>query len=321
MRSMFKIFSLPVLLLFAAAAAGQNYPVKPVRIVIGFPPGGPNDLIARAVAPRLTENMGQPFFIENKPGGNAVIGTSFVAKSQPDGYTLLVFSSSQTINPSTRKVIPFDTLKDFVGVSGLAVGQIVLAVNPGVAAQSLKDFVALAKSSPGKLNYGSTGTGSATHLGMELFNLMAGIRTVHVPYQGAGPATQDLLAGTVDALFMGVSTAVPYISAGKVRPLAMASLKRSSALPDIPSFQEEGFQKFDISSAFGLLAPSATPRLVVNRLNDGVQKVLDIGDIKQAFTKLGLEPWQLKPSELQEWLAGEVERWQHVARAINYQLE
>ena len=321
MRSMFRIFSLPVLLLFAAAAAGQNYPVKPVRIVIGFPPGGPNDLIARAVAPRLAENMGQPFFIENKPGGNAVIGTSFVAKSQPDGYTLLVFSSSQTINPSTRKVIPFDTLKDFVGISGLAVGQIVLAVNPGVSAQSLKDFVALAKSSPGKLNYGSTGTGSATHLGMELFNLMAGIRTVHVPYQGAGPATQDLLAGTVDALFMGVSTAVPYISAGKVRPLAMASLKRSSALPDIPSFQEEGFPKFDISSAFGLLAPSATPRLVVNRLNDGVQKVLDIGDIKQTFTKLGLEPWQLKPSELQEWLAGEVERWQHVARAINYQLE
>ena len=305
--------------LMAAVTNAQTYPVKPVRFISPFPPGGPTDLLARPVGAKLMEILGQPFVIDYKSGAAGTIGADHVAKSAPDGYTLLVITGSFNTAPSSQQSLPYDTLKDFTGVSPLARGHSVLVVNPTIPASGLKALVALAKAQPGKLNYASSGAGSIVHLGMELFKLTAGINMVHVPYKGVSPALQDVIGGYVDLMFIGASPSIAQIKAGKVRALAVASPQRSPSFPDTPTIAELGYPKFEIGSNYGVMAPAATPRAVVSRLNAALEKILAHPDIKKAYAAFGVEPWWETSERFTAWIGEDVARWAAVAKAINYQ--
>ena len=321
MRVLKKICVLLVLVAMSELAGAQSYPGKPVRIINAFPPGGPTDLMSRAIGPKLGESLGQPVIVEYKPGANARIGTDYVAKSAADGYTLLLIPPSHLTNPSTQKNLPYDSLKDFTGVSPVAHGDVVLLVNPKLPINSVKELVALAKSRPGKLNYASATTGGSLHLGAELLKLVAGFDMLMVPYNGAGPALQDLIAGTADLMFVSAAPAIAQIRAGRVRLIAVASLKRSSSFPDTPTVVEAGYAKFEIGSDYGIIAPAATPRPVINRLNGALEKILATPEVRPIFAGLGVEPWWDTPEQYTTWIRDEVEKWAAVARAIKYQPE
>ena len=305
-------------LLLSGQALAQTYPAKPIRMISAFSPGGPTDLLGRPVGQKLYEAMGQPVIIDYKPGGNAIIGTDYVAKAAADGYTLLLIAPSQIINPSTQKFLPFDMLKDFTGLSPLAHGDVVLVSNPKLPFKSVKELVALAKSRPGMLNYGSTGTGSTVHLGGELFKIMAGVDIMHVPFKGGGPALAALVAGTVDVAFVGAPPAAAHIKSGNVRLLAVTSLKRSESFPDAPTVVEAGYSNFAIGSDYGILAPAATPRAAINRLNGALQKILAAPEIKTLFAGLGVQSWWDTPEHYTTWFAEEVAKWDTVAKTIKY---
>ena len=301
-----------------STSAALAYPTKPVRFISPFPPGGPTDLLARPVGAKLQEALGQPFVIDFKSGASGTIGADHVAKSAADGYTLLVITASFNTAPSAQSSLPYDTLRDFTGVSPLARGHVVLIANPRIPASNLKALVALAKAQPGKLNYASSGAGGTVHLGMELFKLAAGINMLHVPYKGVGPAQQDVIGGYVDLMFIGVSPSIGQIKAGKVRALAVASPQRSAALPDTPTIAEMGYAKFEIASNYGIVAPAATPRAVVSRLNGALEKILAHADIKKAYAAFGVDPWWEPAEKFTTWIGEDVARWAAVAKAIDY---
>lgn len=303
----------------ASTGTGPVYPAKPVRFISPFPPGGPTDLLSRPVAAKMMEALGQPFVIDYRAGASGTIGADHVAKSAPDGYTLLVITASFNTAPSSQSSLPYDTLKDFTGVSPLARGHSVLIANPRIPATNLKALVALAKAQPGKLTYASSGAGGVVHLGMEQFKLAAGINVLHVPYKGVGPAQQEVIAGFVDLMFIGVSPSIGQIKAGKVRALAVASPQRSAALPDVPTIAEMGYPKFEIASNYGIMAPAATPRAIVNRLNGALEKILAHPDIKKAYNGFGVDPWWETSERFSAWIGEDVSRWAAVAKAINYQ--
>jgi tripartite-type tricarboxylate transporter receptor subunit TctC len=298
-----------------STSSGQSYPSKPVRIIVPFTPGGPNDLVARPVAPKLQELMGQPIVIDYRAGANGIIGSELVAKSPPDGYTLLVISSSFTINPSTQAKLPFDPIRDFAAVSSLAKSDIILIVNPAVPARSVKEFVALAKSRPGKLNYGSSGTGGSLHLAAELLKMTAGIDMVHIAYKGAALALTDVIGGHVDSMFIAAPGAIPQIKAGKVRVLATASARRAPALPDTPTFAEAGFADVQVDSRYGLIGPAAMPAAVVARLQAAIAKALAAPEVRERYTALGLDPAPSSPQEYAAYLREDVVRWRKVVAA------
>ena len=304
-------------LLLTAPAGAQNYPTRPVRIMTAFPPGGPTDLIGRPIAQKLQEALGQPFIVDYKPGGNATIGTDYVAKSAPDGYMLLLIPPSHTTNPSTQKALPYDTLKDFTGVSPLSRGEVVLITNPKLPVNSVKELVSLAKSQPGKLNYASSGTGGSLHLGGELFKMVAGIDMVHIAYKGAAPALTDVMAGTADLMFISAVPAVAQIKSGKVRLLAVASPRRSTTYPDTPTVAET-YPKFEVGSNYGLIAPAATPKAAIAKLNSALEKILASPEIKKTFNGLGVDPWWDTSDNFTEWVRDEVNKWGTVAKAIHY---
>lgn len=320
MKLLSKLCVLSMFAWMSGQAVAQNYPTKPVRIIIAFAPGGPLEIV-RPVAQKLTEALGQPFVIDYKPGGNSVIGADHVLKSPADGHTLLTFTSSFTINPSTQKSLPYDTRKDFTAVSFIARGDIILIVNPGLPVRNVKELVALLKSQPGKLNFASNGTGTALHLAGEMFKVLMGVDMTHVPYKGAGPATLDVVAGNANLAFMSVPPAVPMIKAGKLRLIGVASLKRAAAFPDTPTIDEQGIPKFEVVSFYGMTARSEVPRPVIGRLNDAMQKILAMDDIRQAFNNSGVDPWYMKAAEQQSWLEQEMDKWQKVTQAIKYQPE
>lgn len=300
-------------------AHAQNYPIKPVRIVSPFAPGGPTDLLSRPVSAKLHESLGQPFVIDYKAGAAGAIGAEHVAKSAPDGYTLLVITGSFSVAPSTMPSLPYDTLKDFTGVSPLARGHSLLVINPRVPVTGLKELVTLARAQPGKLTFASAGAGSIIHLGMERFKLAAKIDMLHVPYKGVAPAMQDLIGGYVDTMFVGASPSIGHVRAGKLRAIAVASPQRSSAFPDTPTVAEMGYADFEITSSYGLIAPAATPRMVINRLQEAVGKALAHNDVKKAYASFGVEPWSDSAERYTTWIAGDVARWAAVARAIKFQ--
>ena len=309
------------LALLSSAAAAQNYPAKPVRVMVAFAAGGPIDLVARPISVKLTEALGQSFIVDYKPGANGIIGSEFVAKSAPDGYTMLVFSPAHTINPSTQKSLPYDTLKDFAGVSPLGRTDVVLVVNPALPVKNVKELVALAKSRPGKLNFASSGTGGSLHLAGELLKVVAGIDMTHVPYKGASPALMDVVAGTADLAFIAAPPAVPMIKAGKVRLIGVSSLKRAASFPDTPTVEEQGYPKFEVTSGYGIVVPAATPKAAINRVNGALEKILATAEIRQIFNGMGLDPWYMTADELQTWLRDDTEKWQKVTKAIKYQPE
>lgn len=310
---------LAVLALLNLPSYGQVYPVRPVRLIVAFAPGGPIDLLARPVSQRLTESLGQSFVIDFRTGGNGIIGTEHVAKAAPDGHTLLIFSSGHTINPSTQRSLPYDTLKDFAAVSPIARSEFVLIVNPKLPVNTVQELVALAKSRPGALNFSSSGTGGALHLSGEFLKLAAGIQMTHIPYKGAAPALLEVIAGNADLAFVAAPPAIPQIRAGKVRVIGVASARRWSYLPDVPTIDEQGYPGFEVTAGYGLVAPSGTPGFILSKLNDAMERILSSPEFPPMLAKMGLDPWYLKPDKLQAWLSSDVQKWQRVTKAIKYE--
>ena len=309
-------FAVIVLLLAVGRlSSAQEYPAKAVRIIVPFAAGGPNDLSVRPVAQKLYEFLGQPFIIDYRTGANGIIGSELVARSAPDGYTLLVISSSFTINASTYAKLPFDPIRDFAAVSSLATSDIIFVVNPTVPVKSVSQFVALAKSRPGKLNYSSSGNGGSLHLAAELFKLTAGLDMVHVPYKGAALALTDVIGGHVDSMFISAPGAVGQIKAGKVRVLAVASPRRAQALPDTPTFAEAGFPDVQVDTRYGILAPAATSAAIVARLQAAIARALAVPEVRETYIALGLDPAASSSQDYAVYLRDDVVRWRKVVTA------
>lgn len=302
--------------LFAAAASAiaQSYPNRPVRMVVPLSAGGFADVPARIIAPRLSEALGQQVFVENRPGAGATIGTDFVAKSKPDGYTLLFTGTPHVISPALYKNLPYDPLKDFASVMLVAAGPYVLVVNPQLPVKSLQELIALAKAQPGKIDYASSGNGSAQHLVSALFASMAGIELSHVPYKGSGPAMQDLLGGQVKVSFAGIPNVMPHVRAGKLRPLAVSTPKRSPDLPDVPTVAEAGVPGYDATLWLALLAPAGTPNDIVQKLYAETAKVLREPEVQKAVAATGVDVSVIGPAELPTFLRAEVDKWGKVVR-------
>ena len=300
-------------------AYAQEYPAKAVRIIVPFAPGGPNDLAVRPVAQKLYELLGQPFVIDYRAGANGIIGSDLVAKSAPDGYTMIVISSSFSINASTQAKLPFDPVRDFAPVSSIATSDIIFVVNPTVPVRSVKEFVALAKSKPGKLNYASSGTGGSLHLGGELLKATAGINMVHVPYKGAALALTDVIGGHVDSMFISAPGAFVQIKAGKVRVLATASARRAPSLPDTPTFAETGYPEVQVDTRYGLLAAAATPPAIIARLEAAIAKALSTPEVRDAYAALGLDPIASSAQAYGTYLRNEIVRWRKIVATAKLQ--
>ena len=297
------------------ALAQSNWPVKPLRIVIPFPPGGPTDIIGRAASRKLEEAYAQPAVIENRGGAGGTIGAEFVARSPADGYTMLVGSlSTHGIAQSLYPKLGYDVLKDFHHVTLLAMVDNFLVVHPGVPAKNVKELIALARRNPGRLNFGSVGVGGASHLMAEMLNSMAGIRTIHVPYKGAAPATAALLGGEIDFLLSGIPALLPHVKAGRVRALATTLEKRSRLAPDVPTMVESGLPGYVVSTWYVLSAPAGTPRDIVNRANSAVVKGIKAPDTVESFAQMGAEAMGTTPEQTVEFLRTELARWARVVR-------
>ena len=306
---------------FAAPAFAQAWPSKPVRIVVPFAPGGTTDILARALAPELGKAFGQTFIIENKPGAGGNTGADLVAKSPPDGYTLLMGTvGTQAINPALYPKMPYDAVKDFMPITLFAGVPNVLVINPAKAAAykitDVKSLIAYAKANPGKLNMASSGNGTSIHLSGELFKSMTGTYMLHFPYRGSGPALLDLIGGTMDVMFDNLPSALPQIKAGKLKALAVTSAQRSAALPDLPTIAEAGPVKgFDASSWFGLLAPAGTPADIVNRIQQETAKALQLPALKERLLSQGAIPSGNTPAQFTQFIAAETKKWAQVVKA------
>ena len=301
--------------------AAQSYPSKPVRLIVPFAPGGFTDVVARILGQRLSVSMGQQFIIENKAGAGSTIGTDFVAKAAPDGYTLVMISTTHVISPWIYKSMPYDPIKGFVPVTKLVDSPYVLLVNPKVPARNVQEFIALAKASPDTLRYASSGNGSSQHLMGGLFASLTGTKLQHVPYRGSSGAATDLVAGVVESSFAGVPNALAQVPAGRLRALAVTTAKRIPQLPDVPTLQEAGVPGYEASVWLALLAPAGTPRDIVNRLNAEVAKLMESGETRKALYEAGVEVSLSTPDALGEYMVKEMERWGKVVKDTGTKLE
>jgi tripartite-type tricarboxylate transporter receptor subunit TctC len=310
-----KRVSLLVLLLAALPVLAQPYPSRPVRIVVPLSPGGFADTPARMLAPRLSEQMGRQFFVENKPGAGGTIGADFVAKSPADGYTLLLTGTPHVISAHLYKKLPYDALKDFTYITLVASGPYALVVNPQkVPASSVRELVELAKAQPGKIDYASSGNGSAQHLVSALFNAMAGIELNHVPYKGSGPAMQDLVAGQVGVSFAGIPNVLSHLRAGRLRALAVSTPTRWSELPDIPTVAEAGVPGYEATLWLNLSGPAGMPADVVQRLAAETAKALQDADVQKNFRSAGVDPASSAGQELERFIRAEYDKWGKVVK-------
>jgi tripartite-type tricarboxylate transporter receptor subunit TctC len=302
-------------------AIGQAFPAKPVRMVVPFAPGGPVDMIARVVSPRLTESLGQTVVVDNRAGGGSTIGTELVVRAPADGYTVLLTSSSIAINPSIYPQITFDPAKDLAPVTWVAASPLTLVVHPSLPARSVKELVALARMRNGELVFASSGTGSAPHLAGELFASMSGVRLVHVPYKGAGPATSDLLAGHVPMMFNNMLSSVPNVQAGKLRALAVTSSSRSPALPEVPTLAEAGVAGYEATTWYAYFAPGGTPRPLVDRHHREMAAALKVREVHGRLSVQGVDPVGAGPDELARHLDSELRKWAKVVKASGARAE
>lgn len=300
----------------AVCRAADQYPNRPIRMIVGFAPGGSLDLIARILAKHLTESFDKTVLVDNRPGANGIIGTEITAKSLPDGYTLMLVDAPHAINPFVYPNAKYDPVGDFAPISLVASAPVVLAVNPKVAAQSIRDFVANAKAQPGRITMASGGSGGISHVGGELFQLKAGIKLNHIPYKGSGPALADVVAGQSDSIFSPAPAAAPLIRGGKLRALAVSSRRRSPAIPDAPTFDEAGFTDFYVSNWYGLLAPAGTPQDIVALLNRDVVAAVRSPGVKERFDSALLEPATNSPQEFVAFLQAEAARWSQLIRTL-----
>ena len=304
-----------VLGILPADALAQSYPSRPVRLVVPFPAGGTTDILARAMAEKLSGALGQQFVVDNRPGAGGNIGSDIVAKSPPDGYTLLMGTvGTHAINPSLYPKMPYDHVKDFVPVVLVAGVPNVLVVNPTVPAKTVAELIALAKEKPGTINFASSGNGTSIHLSGELFKLLAGVQIAHVPYKGSAPALTDLIGGQVQIMFDNLPSALPHIKGGKLRALAVTSSKRAPALPDLPTIAESGVAGFEASSWFGILAPAATPRDIVQRINAEANKALHAPDMREKLLAQGAEAVGNSPEFFADTIRTETVKWAKVVK-------
>ena len=304
-----------------ALAQADGYPSKPIKVVVPFPPGGTTDTLMRNIAPRLQQSLKQPVVIENKGGAAATLGADFVAKSAPDGYTLLVGAAHHTIAQSVFTKLPYQFGTDLAPITMLALVPNVVVVNAAVPAKSVKELVAITKASPDKYNYGSAGPGSAHHLIGEMFKLETGAQLAHIPYKGSGPAVADLLGGQISVMFDTVTSALPHIKAGKTRALAVTTAKRSSALPDVPTLAEAGVPNIDVGTWFGLMAPAATPAPIVARLNKEVVAILNDPAVQKQLLDQGIELQSSTPAELKARVDKELKEFGALAKRAKLTVE
>ncbi len=308
---------LAVFILYAVSAlpaGAQSYPSRPVRIIVPFAAGGPADIYARFVGQRLQAVLGQAFVVEDRPGGGSVIGTDAVAKSDPDGYTLLMMSNTHTVNESLISNKPFQLLRDFVPVAPVNYSDLVMVVHPSVQANTLKDFIALAKAKPHDLNYASSGPGTPYHMAGELFKAMAGLDIVHVPYKGSSGARTDVLGGQVHMMFDAITTMAPNVRAGKVKALGATGKVRSPVLPDVPTVSEAGVPGYEAVIWLGIMAPAGTPKTIVERLNAEIRKIVNSAEVKEAWAKQGAAPLNMSTEEFGQYLRDDIAKWAKVVK-------
>ena len=313
--------ALAAALLAAVPAAAQQYPVKPVRMMVPFVAGGNTDIIARIVTPEMSKALGQPLIIENRGGAGSIIGTEVVAKSPADGYMLLVVSAAHVINPAMVKKLPYDSLKDFAPISIIADVPTAFAIHPQLPVKNVKEFIALAKARPGQLNFSTAGRGTVGHLAAELLSSMAKISMVHVPYKGTGQSITDLVAGHVQLQFSSMPAVINHARSGKLRLLAQTGAKRSAAATDVPTMLESGVAGFVVSSGFGLLAPAGTPRPVIDRVHGALLKSLADPGVRNNLSSQGADPVGNTPEAYEAFNRSEIAKWIKVARAANIEPE
>ena len=308
-----RLFMLAILLLPALVGA-QSYPVRPIRLIVPFPPGGIADIAARTVAQKVGERLGQRVVVDNRGGGNTVIGTDMAAKASPDGYTLVSVPFNYGVNPSFYEKLPYDPAKDLKAVALLGLSPNFLLVHPAVPARSVKELIALAAANPGKLNYATGGEASSNHLATELFKLAANIDVVHIPYKGAASAVTALMSGEVTLLFVAVSSVIAHIQAGRLRALAVASNKRSPALSNVPTMAQAGVPNCEVSAWHGVMAPNGTSRQVILKLNAEIARALRLPDVTERFAAIGFEPRAGTPEDFDRFIKSEIEKWAVVIR-------
>lgn len=306
---------------FAGALQAQAWPTKPIRFVMPYPPGGSSDILARPIANEMTKSLGQPVLIEYKPGGGSTIGADFIAKSPPDGHTLVMLLTAHAINASLMPKLPYDTVKDFAGITLAATQPLVVEVNAQSPLKSLQELVAAAKASPGKLNYASAGPGNTSHLAVEYFGSIVGAKLTHVPYKGSGPAVAAILGGEVDLMFDSLSSSLAQINAGKFRALAVTTAKRSHVLPQVPTVAEAGVPGFDVSVWYGIFAAAGTPAPIVQRLNAEFLKAMAVPAARQAIENAGYQVVGSSPAELDAHVRSEIARWSKVVRDSGAKVE
>ena len=327
MAGLVRLAATAALLAFLAVVSGVSptlaldYPIHPVKIIVPFAAGGPADIYGRQIAQYLSEAFKQSFVVEDRPGAGSVIGTDAVAKSAPDGYTLLMMSNTHTTNESLMPNKPYALMRDFVPVAPINYSDLVMVIHPSVPAQNLKEFIALAKAKPGQLNYASSGPGTPYHMAGELFKAMTGTDIVHVPYRTSSGARTGVISGQVQMMFDAITTMAPNVRAGQVRALGTTGTTRSSVLPDVPTIAEAGVPGYESTIWIGLMAPAGTPKAVVERLNTEIEKVLAKNDLLELWARQGAQPMMMSPSEFDKFLRADIEKWAKVVKFSGAKVE
>jgi tripartite-type tricarboxylate transporter receptor subunit TctC len=314
MAVLFRLAGLALLAFAATQASAQEYPTRPVHLIVPFGAGGPADVYARVISQHLTEQLKQPFVVEDRPGAGSIIGTDAVAKSTPDGYTLLVMSNTHTTNETLISTKPYQLMRDFVPVATLNYSDLIMVVHPSVPAKDLKEFIALAKSKPGELNYASSGAGTPYHMAGELFKAMSGTDILHVPHKASGEARNAVIGGHVHMMFDAITTMAANAKAGQVRALGTTGTKRSELTPDVPTIAEAGVPGYEATIWLGIMAPAATPKAIVEKLNAEINKVIARPDVKEAWAKQGAVPMIMTPAEFDKYLRADTDKWAKVVK-------
>jgi tripartite-type tricarboxylate transporter receptor subunit TctC len=312
--------ALPAALALAASiglvsqACAQAFPSRPIRLVVPLAPGGTNDTLARNISDRLGERLGQQIVVDNRPGGNSTIGSAIVARANPDGHTLLIMGAGHAINPSVHRNLPYDTEREFAPIGQVAVGPYLLVIHPSIPAKTVKEYVAWVKARPKQVSFASAGTGNPVHLAGELFNIATGMDMQHIPYKGGGALLPDLVSGRVSMTFSSIATVQSNVNAGRLRPIAVTTQRRSVYLPDVPTFIESGYPSFEINAWYGMLTTGKTPRAVVERLSADLQQVLNDPQTRTAFNRHGLDPQPTSADQFKAMVSTEIARWAKVVR-------
>lgn len=307
--------------LWAAPIVAQNYPSKPIRLIVPFPPGGGTDVVARGIARKLGENLGQQIIVDNRAGAAGNLGTELAAKAAPDGYTLLLLSGTQAVNATLFKKLPYDLVRDFAAVSQVAAAPLLLVTHPSLPVKSVNELIALARSKPGQLNFATGGSGTGPHVAMELFAASTGVKMIHVPYKGNGPAVVDVVGGQCQLMFANLTGVLTAVQAGRLRALAVSSLNRSPLLPDVPTVAEAGIAGYEVVQWFGLVAPAGTMPGIIARLHAEIAKVLDTREFRDLLERDGAEPAKRSSEEFAAFIKSEIAKWADVIRKSGTQLE